>query len=86
MIPPAAPDDEARRKLVRNEQLKLTATASNNLAIAAIVTGGIGPAVAATYGVGASHGPFWSAFLLLWLTMGVSLHITGRRILKGIVP
>jgi hypothetical protein len=86
MIQPASPDDEARRKLVRNEQLKLTATASNNLAVASIVTGAIGPAVAATYGITAPHGPFWSAFLILWLTMGMSLHITGRRILKGILP
>ncbi len=86
MTTPAAPDDEARRKLVKNEQLKLIATASNNLAVAFVVTGCIAPGVALAYLISTPHGQFWSAFLALWIIFGVSLHMIGRFTLKGLAP
>jgi len=86
MIPPASPDDAARRKLVRNEQIKLTATLWNNLAVAFLVTGAIAPIVALTYGISTPHGEVWGEFLLLWVTLGGVLHVAGRAILKGVAP
>jgi hypothetical protein len=86
MVAPATPDDEARRKLIRNEQLKISASASNTLAIAFVVTGGVAPAVAYAYDISAPHGPFWSAFLLLWAILGTALHLIARYILKGLTP
>lgn len=78
--------EEARRKLVRNEQLKLAATASNNLAVAFIVTGIIAPAVAAAYQITTPNGRFWSAFIVLWPMMGLLTHLIARYILKGLLP
>ncbi len=86
MIAPEAPDEAARRKFVRNEQLKLTATLSNNLAVAFLVTGAIAPGIAYAYGISTPHGQSWSAFLVLWTMVGVALHIIGRLTLKGVAP
>ena len=86
MAAPATPDDEARRKLVKNEQLKLTATLANNLAVAFFVIGAIAPVIAYAYGVSIPHGQFWSAFLALWIILGLTLHILGRSALKGMAP
>jgi uncharacterized membrane-anchored protein len=84
---PADPQaDEAQRKLVRNEQIKLAATASNNLAVAFVVTGVIGPAAAAAYQITTPNGRFWIAFVVLWPMMGLLTHLIGRHILKGLLP
>lgn len=83
---PAPVLNDAQRKLVRNEQLKLAATASNNIGVAFVVTGVIAPAVALAYGISEPHGRFWAAFTILWLTMGVSSHLIGRSILKDLMP
>ena len=70
---------------VRNEQLKLAATACNNLGVALVVTGVIAPTVALAYQVGTlPHGAYWPAFVLIWPTIGLLLHIVGQNFLKGL--
>ncbi len=86
MISPASPDDGAGSKLVRNEQLKLTATLCNNLTVAFLVTGAIAPIIALNYGISRPQGEIWGEFLLLWATLGGVLHHAGRAILKGLAP
>ncbi len=49
----------AKRKLVDNERVKLTATALNNGAIAATVASVIGPAASELYGISTPKSPYW---------------------------
>jgi hypothetical protein len=69
--------------LVRNERLKLLASALNSVGTAFIVTGIIAPTAAAIYG-GASRSGFnlwWLLIFVIWLSAGVSLHIAAQGVL-----
>jgi len=62
--------------LVRNERIKLVATALNNVGIATIVTALIVPGVSSVYNPSwplPSH--WWLAVAGVWLVAGISLHL-----------
>lgn len=68
--------------LVENERTKLLAAALNNTAVATVVTGIIGPAVGASYGLSATGANGWW-FLLgaVWFLVGIGLHYSAQRVL-----
>ena len=67
-----------------NEQVKLVATGLNNLAVATVIAGFIGPVVA----LGSAATPRTDAVAIaasfVWLLVGVILHLCGRLILLRI--
>jgi hypothetical protein len=70
--------------VVHNERTKLTATWLNALAAATVVTGVIAPLVAVVFGVSTSGKVSPITFVLatlVWLLLGVILHMLARRIL-----
>jgi hypothetical protein len=75
--------------LVSNERIKLTAALLNTVAGFSLTAGGIGPLIALSYGVNA--GPTLAPLLLgliavIWLIVGVGLHIPARFILGRLQP
>ncbi len=58
-------DDEARARLVHNEQVKLAATACNNIAAASVVTGVIVPLVMHVSAPSSAGGRYWAWFMIL---------------------
>ncbi len=73
-------------KLVQNEQTKLLATGLNNLGIATIVAGAIGPLIAKTYGASGVNGFVLAGLLaVVYLLAGVSLMLIARIVLKDLV-
>jgi hypothetical protein len=79
-------DIPERSAAVHNEQVKLAATALNNIGVASIVTGAIVPLVAhmaAGPSGAAAIGYSWR-FVVLWLVLGVGWHMLGRLLLKGL--
>jgi hypothetical protein len=73
-----------KSKVVRNEQLKLTATAINNLAVAFVVTGFIIPVAALAYQAAFPKTRYWAGFAILWIVAAVVLHYVARRVLEGV--
>jgi methylmalonyl-CoA mutase cobalamin-binding subunit len=71
-----------RSKTVHNEQLKLAATAFNNLGVAVIVTGIIVPVVALAYQTAVPKTRYWAVFALLWSLVGAVLHLIARRVIE----
>jgi methylmalonyl-CoA mutase cobalamin-binding subunit len=71
-----------RSKTVHNEQLKLAATAFNNLGVAVIVTGIIVPVVALAYQTALPKTRYWAAFAVLWSLVGAVLHLIARRVIE----
>ena len=73
-------------KLVTNEQTKLLATSLNNLGIATVVAGSIGPLIAKTYGAANANGFVLPALLaFVYLVAGVALMLIARLVLKDLV-
>ncbi len=73
--------------LVHNEQTKLTATAINNVAVAFVIAGFVGPAVALGYGSEAMpRDAVAIAASLVWLFVGFTLPLIGKLILRGLEP
>ncbi len=70
--------DEARQKLIQNERSKLVAALVNNIATAFVVSGFVVPLVTTAYGNVVSKGPYWVVYGLLWLCMGILLHLAAR--------
>ncbi len=71
--------------LIKNEQIKLTATALNNVAVAFVVVGFIAPV---TTVIGTAGGG-WNAsvrFSLIWLLTGFILHLVARLVLRNLRP
>jgi hypothetical protein len=79
-------DDEARARLVHNEQVKLAATAFNNVGVASIVTGVIVPLVSHVSSPASPGSRYWGWFVALWSVFGIGFHLVGRRMLKGLRP
>lgn len=71
--------------LVHNEQIKLTATALNNVAVAFVVVGFVAPVTAV---VGRDSGGFTASIplSLIWLATGVVLHLGARLVLRSFKP
>jgi hypothetical protein len=73
--------------LIRNEQTKLTATALNNVAVAFVIAGFVGPAVALGYGSNAvPQGAITIFVSIVWLFVGFILHSIAKLILRGLEP
>lgn len=73
-------------KLVQNEKTKLLATGMNNLGIATIVAGTIGPLIARSYGASSVNGVLLPGLLaFIYLAGGVSLMSFGRAKLSELV-
>ena len=79
-------DPDAKQKLVANELAKLTATALNNSAIAAVITSVVGPAASDLYGLTKPASPYWWAFGLAWLIIAAGLHLAARKALGELEP
>jgi hypothetical protein len=72
-IPPVAP---AVALLRANERIKLLATAINNLALAFVVAGYVGPVVSGTV-----PGNPRAIVLIFWVILGMGLHGVGSWVL-----
>ena len=72
--------------LVRNEQVKLSATYLNGLAIAVAAVGGIAPLL--SYALGSVAAPrLWIvASVAICLFVSTVLHYYARRILRNLIP
>lgn len=77
-------DDETRKKLVANEQAKLSATYLNGIAIAVVAVGGIAPLFASRPAAAATQGAAILAAVLTIVCFIVSagLHFLARGLLK----
>jgi hypothetical protein len=82
----AAPDDEARRRLVLNERIKASANLSNSIANTMIAAGAIGPLAADFYGVTTPKSPYWIVFAICWVASGLAAHAITRKLLGGLRP
>ena len=74
--------------LVQNEKTKLSATAISNVGLALIIAGVVAPLVASSFG-GAGAPPanaLTIAISVVWLIVGVALHISGRQLLQRLRP
>lgn len=82
------PPTDADRKLARNEQLKLLATAVNTVAASSVTVGLLTPRAALLYDLGGARGTISPASLLLgigaYLGGAGILHFTAPRILLGL--
>jgi hypothetical protein len=73
--------------LIHNEQTKLTATALNNIAVAFVIAGFVGPVVALGYGSDAlPKGGVAILVSLIWLFVGFILHSIAKLILRDLKP
>ena len=73
--------------LVHNEQTKLTATALNNVAVAFVIAGFVGPMVAVGYGSAAMAKDGIAILVsIIWPFVGFILHSIARLILRDLKP
>ena len=73
--------------LVHNEQTKLTATALNNVAVAFVIAGFVGPMVAVGYGSAAMAKDGIAILVsIIWIFVGFILHSIARLILRDLKP
>ena len=73
--------------LVHNEQTKLTATALNNVAVAFVIAGFVGPMVAVGYGSAAMAKDGIAILVsIIWLFVGFIQHSIARLILRDLKP
>jgi len=71
--------------LVRNERLKLAATAMNGLAITTMATGFVAPLVAVSYGVSSASGTLLLAGIsAVWFLAAISLPMAAQAVLGGL--
>jgi hypothetical protein len=84
--PTAGSDPQARRRLIANERVKITATMLNNAAVAAFIASVVAPAVAAGYGITVPQSPYWWEFGIIWLTMAAAFHVVARLVLGDLKP
>ena len=88
-MPPAPggpPDPDAKRKLVANERVKMTATLLNNCAMAALGTGVIVPTAAIAYGTSIPGSPCYLLVAVGWFVSGVGIHLFTRWTLRSFKP
>jgi hypothetical protein len=67
--------------LIRNERIKLFATALNNLAVATMAAAIIAPVAGILYGSTAVASTWWPLLALAWISVGIGLHIGAQRVL-----
>jgi hypothetical protein len=68
--------------LIHNERTKLLATALNNTAVATMVTAIIAPIVGSLYGSpSAAASKWWPLIGIVWLLVGLGLHVAAQVVL-----
>jgi hypothetical protein len=68
--------------LIRNERVKLLATALNNTAVATVVTAIVAPIAGFLYGSPTiTANSWWWVIGIIWLLVGVVLHIVAQAVL-----
>ena len=68
--------------LIRNERIKYLATALNGIAVASVTAGFIAPLAAAIFGLPGPHGQIPVVlFSVIWLSVGIALHLIVQGIL-----
>ena len=75
--------------LIHNERIKLTANWLNTLSGGCVITGFVAPTIALLLQLQtvASLSPWiLGASSLVWLSLGVALHLLGRRMLRRLLP
>jgi dipeptide/tripeptide permease len=72
--------------LIYNEKTKLTATWLNALASGSVLVGVVTPTAAVIYGPAQMTAPAWAAGLsgVLFITLGLALHLLARGLLEGL--
>lgn len=75
-------------KAIHNERTKLTANWLNAMASGVIITGVVAPLIAVLFRI--SSFDFSPALIVMssavWLSVGVALHLLGRRTLRRMTP
>ena len=71
-------------RAARNEQVKLTATTINTVGLAFLVTGVVVPLISLLYGADAIKSPRALAIGVWWAVQFILLHLTARRVLRGV--
>jgi len=72
--------------LVKNEQIKLTATALNNVGVAFVVVGLVSPLVGFSQLRQAPSDALAFLFHAAWFASGLALHVTARLVLRRLKP
>ncbi len=73
--------------LIRNERVKLVATALNNAAVATFVTALIAPSASVLYGLTSpTASRLWPLIACGWFTASVILHLTAQQVIKRLSP
>lgn len=74
---------KARADMIRNEQIKLTATFINGLAVATFAVGGLAPMFSTVYG---NNSVTWTLLALCGICFlsALGLHMVARGVLKGL--
>jgi hypothetical protein len=74
--------------LIRNEQLKLTATWLNTLASGIVIVGGFTPVAALVYGLGSTQRESWlvASIAVVCVGGGIGLLVFARRMLRRLTP
>jgi hypothetical protein len=72
---------------IRNERIKLLATALNNMAVATFITAVIAPIVALFNGSnGVAVTIWWTFGSALWILAGAGLHLAAQGVLGRLRP
>ena len=79
-------DAAAKKKMVENERVKLTATGLNTVAIASLIASVIGPTAADIYGIVVPKSTYWGLFASCWIIGCAIIHVAARYVLGGLEP
>ena len=71
-------------RAARNEQVKLTATTINTAGLAFLVTGAVIPLITLLYGGEPPRSPYAAAIGVWCAVQSILLHLTARRVLRGV--
>lgn len=74
----------AANQTARNDRRRLTANFINTIAAALVITGNVVPAISVTYNLSIPQTRYWPIFGLAWLTIGLTLHLAARQVLRGV--
>jgi hypothetical protein len=73
--------------LIHSKQTKLTATALNNVAVAFVIAGFVGPIMALGYGPAAMPSDVVAIVVsIIWLSVGFVLHVIAKLVLRDLKP
>ena len=79
-------DKTPTSQIVRNERTKLLASALNTLGTTTIASALILPAIASAYRLTHPLGALWPVIGIVWLGIGVALHVLAQIVLGRLIP